>query len=61
MIRKDKYRYAIAILALIILIIDLIETDFQNFKMTDIFNPLAMISIVLAMYLSLKNSKSDKN
>ncbi len=53
----QKGRYIVLILSLILLIVNLMIIDFEEFEWKDSFGPISNVLLMAAMIISIKHSK----
>ena len=53
----QKGRYIVLILSLILLIVNLMIIDFEEFEWKDTFGPISNVLLMAAMIISIKHSK----
>ena len=58
--KKNKLRYGLAIIAVILLVLYVIKIDFQNFDWGDLLGPFSMLLVIIAMVLEIRNSKKSE-
>jgi hypothetical protein len=56
----NKYKYVILIVALFLLVVKLISTDFSNFYWKQSFGIISPILLILAMVISIKHTNKLK-
>lgn len=58
--KKNKLRYGLAIVVIILLILYFIRMDFQNFDWKNLLTPFSMLLVIIAMVLEIKKSKKGE-
>ncbi len=56
---KNKVRLGLAAIAGVLLVFMVLAIDFEKFEWKDLLGPLAMVLLVLAMILSIRQSKNE--
>ena len=59
MFTSNKFRYGLIGLAVILIIVHLMEIDYENFNWKDLLLPVSMFFLILSMILSLNQSNKD--
>ncbi len=54
---KNKLRWVLLILALVIAIAQLLRIDFEHFEWLSLLGPISMALVILAMIISIRQSK----
>lgn len=57
---KNKLRYGLVIVAGILLVVNFIRMDFQNFDWVNLLGPISMLLVIIVMVLEIRNSKKNE-
>ncbi|GMN09911.1 hypothetical protein MTsPCn9_19540 [Croceitalea sp. MTPC9] len=54
---KNKLRWILIILAAILIVVQLFNTDFEHFEWVNLLGPLSMLLVILSMIISINQFK----
>jgi len=60
MINKNRFRYILIVIAGILILVQILSIDFENFNWRNILGPIAMLLVIISMIISSKESKKNE-
>jgi hypothetical protein len=58
---RNKIRVVLIVIAAVLVLVRLLNFDFNEFEWKEIMSPLSLILIIIAMVFSIRDSKKIKN
>jgi hypothetical protein len=57
---RNKIRVVLIVIAAVLVLVRLLNFDFNEFEWKEIMSPLSLILIIIAMVFSIRDSKKNK-